>query len=39
MLAGRIAALGVPTLILMEGGYAVGDLGKNVAAFLAGFEA
>ena len=36
-LAGRIAALGVPTLIVMEGGYAVGDLGKNVAAFLSGF--
>ena len=38
-LAGRIAALGVPTLIVMEGGYAVGDLGKNVAAFLSGFQA
>src|SRR3546814_18484399 len=39
VLAGRFAALGVPTLILMEGGDAVGDLGKNVAAFLAGFGA
>ena len=38
-LAGRIASLGVPTLIVMEGGYAVGDLGKNVAAFLSGFQA
>jgi acetoin utilization deacetylase AcuC-like enzyme len=36
-LAGRIAALSVPTLIVMEGGYAVGDLGRNVAAFLSGF--
>lgn len=36
-LAKAIAALGVPTLIVMEGGYAVGDLGRNVAAFLEGF--
>lgn len=36
-LAGAIGALGLPTLILMEGGYAVGDLGRNVAAFLEGF--
>lgn len=36
-LAGAIAALGVPVLIVMEGGYAVGDLGANVAAFLSGF--
>ncbi|WP_294037436.1 histone deacetylase family protein [Sphingopyxis sp.] len=36
-LADAIAALGVPTLVLMEGGYAVGDLGLNVAAFLSGF--
>jgi acetoin utilization deacetylase AcuC-like enzyme len=35
--AGRIAALGVPTLIVMEGGYAVDELGRNVAAFLSGF--
>lgn len=32
-----IAALGLPTVIVMEGGYAVDDLGANVAAFLAGF--
>ncbi|NIJ38270.1 acetoin utilization deacetylase AcuC-like enzyme [Sphingopyxis panaciterrae] len=38
VMAARIAALGVPTLIVMEGGYAVGDLGLNVAAFLAGFS-
>lgn len=37
-IAGRLRGLGIPVLILMEGGYAVGDLGGNVAAFLAGFE-
>ena len=36
-MARRIAALGVPTLVLMEGGYAVEALGDNVAAFLGGF--
>ena len=36
-MARRIAALGVPTLIVMEGGYAVDALGDNVAAFLGGF--
>ncbi len=36
-IAGAIAGLGLPTLIVMEGGYAVGDLGANVAAFLSGF--
>lgn len=35
----KIAGLGLPTLIVMEGGYAVDDLGRNVAAFLSGFEA
>jgi acetoin utilization deacetylase AcuC-like enzyme len=33
----RIAAAGLPTLILMEGGYAVDALGANVAEFLSGF--
>ncbi|WP_300537847.1 histone deacetylase family protein [Sphingosinicella sp.] len=33
----RIAALNLPTAIIMEGGYAVGDLGGNVARFLSGF--
>jgi acetoin utilization deacetylase AcuC-like enzyme len=33
----RIAAAGFPTLILMEGGYAVDALGANVAEFLGGF--
>lgn len=37
-IANRIAALGVPVLIVMEGGYAVGDLGLNVSAFLSGFS-
>jgi acetoin utilization deacetylase AcuC-like enzyme len=32
-----IATLGLPTLIVMEGGYAVDALGANVAAFLSGF--
>ncbi len=36
-LARRIAALVLPALIVMEGGYAVGALGANVAAFLEGF--
>jgi len=36
-LAQRIAALGLPTLIVMEGGYAVDALGANVASFLVGF--
>ncbi len=33
----RIAAAGFPTLVLMEGGYAVDALGANVAGFLGGF--
>lgn len=33
-----IAALDLPTLICMEGGYAIEALGSNVAAFLAGFD-
>lgn len=37
VLAGQIAALNIPALVVMEGGYAVGDLGRNVAAFLSGF--
>jgi acetoin utilization deacetylase AcuC-like enzyme len=36
-ISSRIAAAGLPTLILMEGGYAVDALGANVAEFLAGF--
>ena len=33
-----IAALGLPTLITMEGGYAIEALGANVASFLSGFQ-
>ena len=36
-MARRIAALGLPTLVVMEGGYAVKALGANVAEFLSGF--
>jgi len=36
-MARRIAALGLPALIVMEGGYAIDALGANVAAFLEGF--
>ncbi len=36
-IAGRIAAARVPSLVLMEGGYAVDALGANVAEFLSGF--
>lgn len=36
-IARRIASLGLPTLIAMEGGYAVDALGENVAAFLSAF--
>lgn len=37
-MAQRIAAAGLPVLVVMEGGYAVDDLGGNVAAFLSGFD-
>ena len=36
-MAERIASLGLPTVIVMEGGYAVDALGANVASFLSGF--
>ncbi|HET7606634.1 MAG TPA: histone deacetylase family protein [Sphingomicrobium sp.] len=35
-MARRIASLGRPTLVVMEGGYAVEALGANVAEFLSG---
>jgi acetoin utilization deacetylase AcuC-like enzyme len=35
-MAGRIAALKLPSLVVMEGGYAVDALGANAAAFLKG---
>ena len=37
VIARRVAELGLPTVIAMEGGYAVEALGANVAAFLSGF--
>lgn len=37
VLARDIAAAGLPTAIVMEGGYAVDALGRNVASFLSGF--
>jgi acetoin utilization deacetylase AcuC-like enzyme len=33
----RIGRLGYPTVIVMEGGYAIESLGRNVAEFLEGF--
>jgi acetoin utilization deacetylase AcuC-like enzyme len=35
-IAAAVAALGLPTLVVMEGGYAVAALGRNVAGFLSG---
>ncbi|WP_322012898.1 histone deacetylase family protein [Paraburkholderia sp. J12] len=35
----RIGKLGLPTLFVMEGGYAVEEIGVNVCNVLAGFEA
>jgi len=37
VIANRISGLGLPTLIVMEGGYAVEELGRNVDGFLSGF--
>jgi acetoin utilization deacetylase AcuC-like enzyme len=37
-IARRIASLGLPSVIVMEGGYAVDALGANVAAFISGFD-
>ena len=34
----RIAALGLPTLFVMEGGYAVEEIGVNAVGVLTGFE-
>ena len=36
-MARRIASFGVPTIVVMEGGYAIDALGPNVGAFLSGF--
>lgn len=35
----RIAQLGLPTLFVQEGGYAIDDLGRNVVGLLGGFMA
>ncbi len=34
----RIAAAGLPTVLVQEGGYAIDDLAANLASFLDGFE-
>ena len=34
----RIAGIGRPTVVVMEGGYAVDALGANMVAFLGGLE-
>lgn len=37
-MGGMLASLGLPTLVVMEGGYAVAEVGKNVALFLKGLQ-
>lgn len=37
-MAERIAGLGLPTLLVQEGGYLGPELGENLVAFLSGFE-
>ena len=32
----RIAVLGIPTLVVQEGGYAVAELGENLVGLLGG---
>jgi acetoin utilization deacetylase AcuC-like enzyme len=34
----RIAGLGLPTLFVQEGGYAIDELGRNAVSLLSGFE-
>jgi len=38
-MARKIAALGLPTVLVQEGGYLSDDLGQNLVQFLSGFEA
>lgn len=38
-MGGQIAALGLPTLVVQEGGYAISALGQNVVSLLQGMEA
>ena len=37
-MAAKIAALGLPTVLVQEGGYLSDDLGRNLVQFLSGFE-
>lgn len=37
-MAAKIARLGLPTVLVQEGGYLSDDLGRNLVQFLAGFE-
>jgi acetoin utilization deacetylase AcuC-like enzyme len=37
-IAAAVAGLGLPTVLVQEGGYFCPDLGRNLAAFLRGFE-
>jgi acetoin utilization deacetylase AcuC-like enzyme len=37
MIGQHIGSLGVPTLLVQEGGYIVEKLGDNLTAFLGGF--
>ena len=37
-MAAKIARLGLPTVLVQEGGYLGDDLGRNLVQFLAGFE-
>lgn len=39
LIGARIAALGLPTLFVMEGGYAVAEIGTNAVGVLEGFSA
>jgi len=38
-MAKKIASLGLPTVLVQEGGYLSDDLGQNLVQFLSGFEA
>ena len=35
----RVAAIGLPSVVVQEGGYLCDDLGVNLTAFLEGFQA
>lgn len=38
LIGGRLASIGLPTLFVMEGGYALAEIGENTVGVLAGFE-